>query len=115
MKKNKQKILAFIAAINLLFFSFAYSVSAKALYNPLGSKNLSIPTLIGKLISIFINIVGAIALLMVIYGGFIWMTSRGDSNKIKSGRDTLVWAALGLVLIFSARAILNLFFTSITP
>lgn len=114
MKKYKQKILALIATINMLFFSFAYTVSAKALYNPLGSKNISIPELIGKFISIFINIVGAIALLMVIYGGFMWLTSRGDSGAIKKGKDTLVWAGLGLVLIFSARAILNLFFTSIT-
>jgi len=113
MKKYKQKILKLFLTINIFFFTFVYSANALSLYNPLGSKDLSIPQLIGKFIAIFINIVGAIALLMVIYGGFLWLTSRGDSGQIKKGKDTLVWAGLGLVLIFSARAILTLFFSTI--
>jgi len=30
------------------------------------------------------------------------MTSSGSPEKVKSGRDTLVWSAIGLAIIFSA-------------
>jgi len=59
-------------------------------------------TLIGKVIAAALGLVGSLALAMFIYGGFTWMTAMGNSEKVKKGRDTMVWAALGLVVIFSA-------------
>ncbi len=38
------------------------------------------------------------------------MTAGGASDKVKKGRDILVWATLGLALIFSSYAILNFIF-----
>ena len=71
------------------------------LTNPLGS--ISTPqALIGRIISAILGVVGSIALLLFVYGGLIWMTSSGSPDKVKKGRDTLLWAAIGLVVIFSA-------------
>lgn len=106
-----KKKLLFISSLFLSFF-YSTQVFALELYNPLGG-DVSIPKLIGRLINIITGIVGAIALLMFIYGGFLWLTSAGDSKRIESGKNTLVWATLGLVLIFSARAILSLFFKTL--
>ena len=75
---------------------------------------MSIPqTLIGKIINAVLGIVGSIALVMVIYGGFIWMTAAGNQEKVTKGRDVLVWAAVGLFIIFSSYALVKFVFTGL--
>jgi len=88
------------------------SVSGK-LDNPLGSNNLGPVELYGRLIYSFMGITGAIALIMFLVGGFQWMTAAGNPEKVKKGRDTLMWAVLGLIVIFSSYAILKVVFETL--
>ncbi len=67
----------------------------------------SIPVLIGYIIRAALGLSGVVALIMIIYGGVLWLTSGGNTEKVQKGRDTLIWAVLGLVVIFSAYAIVN--------
>lgn len=98
-KMMKKTYLFKIIIVSLLLFIFlAPTVFAAELVDPLGGGD--IPTLIGSIIKYVLGIVGSIALLMFIYGGFMWLTSGGNPEKIKKGRDVLVWAALGLAIIF---------------
>jgi len=70
-----------------------------SLTNPLG--NVSSPQiLIGRVINGILSVVGSLALLMFIYGGLLWMTSAGNDQKIKQGREILIWATAGLALVF---------------
>lgn len=55
---------------------------------------------IGRIINSALGIVGSLALLMFIYGGFVWLTSAGSSDKVTKGKNILVWATIGLVVIF---------------
>jgi uncharacterized membrane protein YjfL (UPF0719 family) len=50
---------------------------------------------------------------MFIYGGFTWMLAAGSAEKVKKGRDIIIWAAIGLVIIFSAYAIVKMVFTGL--
>ncbi len=110
MLNIKNKFLALVTSFALWLFPFW--VFAETLYNPMsGTKD--VPTLIGKILSIVIGIIGAIALVMFIFGGFLWMTSAGDTGSIKKGKDTMVYAVLGLVVVFSARAILSFVFENL--
>lgn len=77
------------------------SGSGVSLSNPLGDIT-SPQAFIGKIINSILGVVGSLALLMFVYGGLTWMTSSGSPDKVKQGRDTLLWAAIGLVVIFSA-------------
>jgi hypothetical protein len=53
------------------------------------------------------GIAGSLAFLMFIYGGFVWLTSAGKAEDIKKGQ-TIVWnAIIGLVIIFSSRALIG--------
>jgi len=45
---------------------------------------------------------GAIALLMFIYGGFLWMTAAGNPGKVQSGTKIMIGTVIGLVIIFAA-------------
>jgi len=61
--------------------------------------------IIGNVIKAALGVVGSIALLMMTWGGYRWLTAMGNSERVEKGKDTLIWAALGLVVIFAAYAI----------
>jgi len=69
--------------------------------------------LIGLIINAVLGIIGSIALLMFIYGGFTWLTSGGNEQKVTQGRNILMWAALGLVIIFLSYALVKFVITSV--
>lgn len=58
--------------------------------------------IIARIIKLILGLVGVLALLMFIYGGVTWMTSAGNMEKVKKGKETLVWAVLGLAIVFLA-------------
>lgn len=53
-----------------------------------------------------LSIVGSVALLMFVYGGFVWLTSGGASEKIKKGRDIMVNTAIGIAIVFGAATVI---------
>lgn len=59
---------------------------------------------IGNAIKTVLGIIGAIALAIFVYGGFVWMTSGGSPEKIKTAQTTLVWAVLGMIVMFASYA-----------
>ena len=71
-------------------------------------------TLIGRVIGAALGIVGSLALLMFIYGGFTWMTSAGSAEKVTKGKGIMVWAAIGLVVIFSSYALVKFVIQGVT-
>lgn len=86
--------------------------STVTLYNPLGESDIRV--ILGRVIRGFLSIIGSLALLMFVYGGMLWMTSGGASDRIKKGKDIIVWAVLGLGIIFSAYAITNALLQALT-
>lgn len=68
----------------------------------------------GDIIKYAMGILGAIALVMFIYGGFTWLTSRGASDKIEKGKKIFVWAVIGLAVIFSSYLLVSLVIDSLT-
>jgi hypothetical protein len=85
------------------------------LTNPLTGKSDTpdINLIIGKALNGALGLVGSIALVMFIYGGFTWMLAAGSPQRVTKGKDILVWATIGLVVIFSAYGLVNFIFTSV--
>ncbi|MDD4332656.1 MAG: pilin [Patescibacteria group bacterium] len=79
--------------------------SAK-LENPLKGVT-SVQQFIGLIIRAALGIVGSLALLMVIYGGFLLMTAHGNEQQVTKGKDVLIWAVLGLIIIFTSYAVVK--------
>ena len=52
-------------------------------------------------------IVGVVAIIMIIVGGFRYITSGGDSNKVGSAKNTIIYAIIGLILVALAQIIVN--------
>lgn len=103
MEKFKKIILGLI--ILCLFFPVLAQAANPKLNDPLNNRD--IPTLAGDIIKYILGIVGVLALVMFIYGGITWMTSAGSAEKVKKGKDTIVWAILGLAFVFFSYAILD--------
>jgi hypothetical protein len=55
-----------------------------------------------KFAAYLFTIVGALALLFFIYGGFTLILSRGSPDAVKKGKDILVASIIGLVIVFGA-------------
>lgn len=65
--------------------------------------------LLGTLIKGALSIMGGLVLLMLIWGGFTWLTSAGNQEKVKKGTGTMLWAIIGAILILSSYLIVNTF------
>lgn len=61
---------------------------------------------IGGIYQFLIGIVGVVAALMIMYGGYLYITSRGDKDRAKEGRRRILNAVIGLVLAFGSYLIL---------
>ena len=87
-------------------------ITAISLDNPLDP--IKTPQeLLGQILNGMFGIIGSLALVMFIFGGLVWMTSAGNPEKVKKGRDILVWSAIGLFVIFSSYALVRFVLSSI--
>ena len=64
-------------------------------------------SIVKKIIDFMLWLVVIIAVIMIIVGGIKYATSAGDSNKVTSAKNTIIYAALGLVVAIFAWAIVN--------
>jgi hypothetical protein len=70
-----------------------------------GSDNIE--RLITTIINVFSAIVGSIAVIMIIIGGFRYVTSAGDSNNVSGAKNTILYAIVGLVIVVFAQIIVR--------
>lgn len=59
-------------------------------------------------------IVGVISVIMIIVGGFRYITSGGDSTKVTSAKNTIIYALIGLILVALAQFIVNFVIARVT-
>ena len=76
--------------------------------NPLGC--ITIPQLIGKIISLGLGVLGTFALLWFIYAGLLWMFAGGNTDRSSRALKMLLWGALGLIVIFASYAVVTFVF-----
>ena len=88
----------------------AGSASGVALGNPLGESGGLPENIIATIIQYALGLSGVLALIAFIYGGIWWLVSLGDSNKVTKGKEIMKWAVIGLLVIFSSFAIVNMMF-----
>lgn len=67
----------------------------------------SLNTFLQWAVNIFSAIVGIIAVIMIIVGGLKYITSGGDSSKVGSAKNTLLYAIIGLIIVALAQIIVH--------
>jgi hypothetical protein len=61
-----------------------------------------------RIVDIFSIIIGAIAIIFLLYGGFRYITSGGDSGRVGNAKNTILYAIIGLIIVALAQVIVNL-------
>ncbi len=77
----------------------------------LGSADLE--TTAGNLIRVVIGFLGIIAVVVVLLGGFKWMTAGGSDDKVADAKRLLIAGLVGLGIILTAWAITEFVIRSI--
>ena len=62
---------------------------------------------IQNIINAIIVILGIVAVIVIIVGGVQYMTSNGDAGKVQKAKNTILYAAIGLIICVLAAAIVN--------
>ncbi len=65
-------------------------------------------TLVDRVVDFMLEVVAfPLAVIMFLYGGFMWITAGGDSAKITKGRKAIEYAVYGMIVAFAAWLIID--------
>ena len=76
--------------------------------NPLGSGGKDIPTLIDTIATWLLGIGSTIAVIIVIWAAFLFMTSGGNVERVTMARKTLWYAIIGIVILLLAKGVTSI-------
>lgn len=81
--------------------------------DPVGDGGNTLKTDVTNIINMVIGVLGLACVVVLIIGGVNYMTSSGDTGKVKKAKDTILYAIIGLVICVLAFAIVNFVIGSI--
>ena len=60
---------------------------------------------IETVINTLLSFLGVIFLILMIYGGFLWMTARGNEEQVTKSKNLIIAAVIGLIIVLASYAI----------
>ena len=69
----------------------------------------------GTIITSVLSIIGVLFLILAIYGGYTWMTARGNEEAVEKAKNTLTNAIIGIVIVLASYAISYFVLSQISP
>ncbi len=79
-----------------------------------GLRDDEVSELLGSIIGAVLAFVGVLFFILVVYGGLLWMTARGNDQQIEKAKNLIGAAVVGLVIVLSAYAITAFIGTTLT-
>lgn len=61
--------------------------------------------LLGQLVNAFLSLLAIIFIILIILGGYNWLTASGNEQSVEKAKNTIIRAVIGLLIILSAWAI----------
>lgn len=77
----------------------------------LGSEDIRI--VIASIINVILSFIGIITVIIIIYGGFVWMTAGGNPEKVERAKKILISGVIGLTIILTSWIITSFVLTSL--
>ena len=72
---------------------------------PNSDEELAVINKVRQVLNVVYLWIGIIAVIFIVVGGFLFMTSRGDPSKVQRGKSTVLYSICGLIVTLSAFAI----------
>lgn len=104
MKTYSSKIIIFLLLIS---FFIPVSVEGVRIENPLEYETFQ--ELLSRLIDFIFYLAVGIAPIMIIVAGFHFITAAGEPEKINTAKKIILWTLIGLIIVFSAKGLVELF------
>jgi lysylphosphatidylglycerol synthetase-like protein (DUF2156 family) len=111
-KKIKNILILFILIIILIL---PYFVFANPAINGLTEIQIdsgydvadqtSMSKILGMAVNGFLSILAIIFIILMLYGGYIYMTAGGDESKVTKSSDIIKRAIIGLIIVIGSYAI----------
>jgi hypothetical protein len=111
MRRTIGSLLLAAGTALLPLVAFAADDGAVELTNPLGVNDPKL--LVLRILRYSLGFLGILALVMIIYGGFLMLTSGGNADIIKKAKGTIIWASVGIAIVLSSWQILQFIFSTI--
>lgn len=108
-----KKIIILIIIISLGVFLFSYDCQASKFLQGLTNTATQVgygatvtpQQYAASIIKTAFTLIGIIFTILLIYGGYLYLTSQGDEKKVTSGKKTITTAIVGLIIIISGYSI----------
>lgn len=85
--------------------------TAKEAYGKVPADTL--PTMAGKIIGAALSLLGVVFLVLMVYGGILWMTAHGNAEQLKKSREIIIAAIVGLIVVLLAYALTSFIMNSL--
>ena len=109
-------VVLLLVVMGAVFFVFNFSVSAQGPDIGTGfvddtgletSQEDDIRVVIANIVRYLLTFVGLIAVIFILWAGYLWMVSGGDPTKVGQAKKTLINATIGLAIVILAFAIVT--------
>lgn len=71
--------------------------------------------IVGNVIGTALSMIAVLFFILTLYGGFVWMTARGNEESTKKALNIITAAVIGIIVVLSAYAITRFVFQSVEP
>ncbi|RLC39033.1 hypothetical protein DRH27_00720 [Candidatus Falkowbacteria bacterium] len=130
IKKQRKAVVLFVIFISFCFLFFSFSVLAadKGVDKALEGLNksagegflgkgtvdadssnpgiiINLSDALGTVVGAGLAFIGVLFFILIIYGGLLWMTARGEEAQVKKAKDLIQAAVIGLIIVLAAYAI----------
>lgn len=123
IKKISRTVSLAVSSFSVFIFSLTLAPTAKAFSfmdgmssgcRPNGSCELrDFVMLLINTSKFILGLSGSVALLFFVYGGVTFLVSGGSQEKVTKGKQTLIGAAIGMIIIFTSYTIINFIISSL--
>jgi hypothetical protein len=84
-----------------------FAADATTNLNALGLGNTDLIETIGRIINIILGLVGVVAVIMLIIGGFKYTISGGNDKQVEAAKNQITYAVIGIVITLLAAGIVQ--------
>lgn len=117
MQRIKQTVVAIAFVLGIGFLAVPQTAAAISLF-PQGCEGQTsevcksvakddAQSTVVKIINTILLILGIVAVIMIIVGGFRYVISGGDASNVTAAKNTIMYAVIGLIVAVLAYAIVN--------
>ena len=114
MKKN---LITSLAILTIFVFSVLPALATLDVglnygtYTGLGTKDLREGVM--SIVQILLGFLGIIAIIIILYGGFVWLISAGNEEKVSQAKAIITAGIIGLIIIFVSYALATFVITQL--